>query len=168
VGSEPTHSELQEKVRAASQLLAEVRFALAHKKGRPLADWLSWEQRRAARYNHYFALLLMRATGLNPLSVLRVVSSALRDSDVTGVLDKQGWYLHAQDALNGEDGGRYGKVGIIMPETNRGGVETVARRLSELLPESAGLKVGMAVYPDDAVCAEDLLRMAGDEPDTPD
>jgi hypothetical protein len=113
------------------------------------------ETNRSARYNHYSSVLLLGSPNVSARSLLRRVSSTVRASDMIGLVSEENGDRQAGDAAEGR-----AMVGLILPETDRGGCETVVERLRKILAPEEEVRIGMAVFPDDGTVTEDLLRTA--------
>ena len=124
------------------------------------------EASRCQRYNHYCSVLVLRSQKTDPHEVYNRTRPLLRVTDIVEVVEpadnapKEEPALRASgDWQTGEtDGAR--RTAAILVETDRGGSETVVRRLKEALPDMADVGFGFAVYPDDSTSPHELWRIA--------
>ncbi|MHC4591314.1 MAG: nucleotidyl cyclase domain-containing protein [Planctomycetota bacterium] len=130
-----------------------------------LSDWLLQERRRAERYNSFFSLMVLASPRLSAEEILGRIAGAMRASDVLGVVDAEGRYhclggsrrlpAQSRDASAGE-----AVVGVILPHTDRKGLQCAVGRLSVLLPSHDQVSIGMSVCPDDSNRPEELVAIA--------
>lgn len=133
----------------------------------PFEQVVQLEQVRAERYNHYFAVALLRTERLPMADVLRPVALATRRSDLLGLVDTEGRYHpvdvdreHATSAEGLGDVTNDWRIGIIFPETDRPGAAVALRRIMSSLTADNGVVNGCAVYPDDSTDPGELISRA--------
>ncbi len=160
-------ARLEEQLRITRRVLEEIRAVYEQRTARPFAEMLLREKRRSERYNHYFSIMLVSSEKVGALEMLHTSAGSLRVSDILGLVDGEGRYHSLHRAGNGLEGlaqmaqpNGDEAVGVVLPETDRDGAETVARRLRSVMAVDDEVKIGLAVYPDDGTNAEELLAMA--------
>jgi hypothetical protein len=160
-------TRLEAKLRATQALLEEVRAAVHPRPALTFLEALLVEKHRAERYNHYFSVLLLASARLSAPEMLSMAAGCLRVSDLVGIVDGEGrfhMFPRADGALEDlspaalSDEAR--QVGVILPETDRAGLECALERITSFLTADDEVRVGLAVYPEDGTAPEELLRMA--------
>jgi hypothetical protein len=129
---------------------------------------LAEEVRRAERYGRSFAVVFISCGDSSPREVFNNVRPRLRSTDIVEVINSPNQPAGAYaEALNAPDPNELvrNEVALILPETDRAGAAIALRRLRGQLSELGNVRLGVAVYPDDATVPNQLLNMAADSAD---
>ena len=124
------------------------------------------EARRSERYDRTFSLLVLGLDEPEAQDLYDRVKPYLRAADIVQVIEPREKRLKSRCAeeTRGDttNAGTLMKceLAAILPETDKPGAETAARRLRSMLPDIEGLRLGVAVYRHDATETEDLLAVA--------
>jgi diguanylate cyclase (GGDEF)-like protein len=115
------------------------------------------EMTRARRYEHPLTLLLVGVDGWSTLSAERGKRAAFEVLSTLAMRIRR--LLRDVDAIGLHGDGR---LAVILPETPLDGAIVVASRIEQAAREDVGLKtrVGVSIFPDDAVTVEALIREA--------
>jgi hypothetical protein len=130
---------------------------------------LAEEVRRAERYGRSFAVVFVTCEDSSPREVFNNVRPRLRSTDIVEVINSPNQPAGAlAEAMNAPDPNELvrNEVALILPETDRSGAAIALRRLRQQLSDIGDVRIGMAVYPDDATVPNQLLNMAADSADS--
>jgi hypothetical protein len=119
---------------------------------------LAEEARRSERYNRHFSVIFVSCQETQARQIFNSIRPFLRCTDVVEVI--RGKVGTADEAEGGQERER---VAFIMPETGRAEAEPVLDRLQQELSDLPGLRLGLAVYPENAQNPQDLLALAARE-----
>lgn len=109
-------------------------------------DVLIYEKERSERHNRFFVVCGLRLSAAYSEDLLAEIRAQLRASDY--ILPMPQYYETQMD------------IGILLPETDLQGAQTVRKRLSFLFSIKAiEFQFEMAVYPDDATVPDRLLDL---------
>lgn len=141
--------------------IATLRAEVAKRKARErlrtddaFAQALQSEKARSERHNHFFGLLCLQCFAAQTTKLLREAQRLFRCSDTVAAPSVE--YLAR--FRNGGGAARPALL-VILPETDREGVRTAWRR-AQIALKFAPRSFGYAVYPDDGLTADELLRQA--------
>lgn len=110
-------------------------------------DLLAFERERSERHNRFFSVFGLTMTGLHGVDLAGEIRAELRSSDY--VLTLPDWSEERQ------------RVGILLPETDLRGAQTVRKRLVFLCSlKGDAFELSLAVYPDDATTPDGLMFLA--------
>jgi len=152
-------AELKAVLRATRRVLSS--------RGETFVEKVEQERARCERYNHFFALVSFECAREALDDVLERIRSVVRKVDVVGVIS-DGGDAEKEEAPDENPGGlvenpgkatRTGRVGAIMPETDRTGALAASTRALAALEKTREGGVLIAVYPDDATDARELVRL---------
>jgi hypothetical protein len=132
---------------------------------------LAEEVRRAERYGRSFAVVFVACADSTPREVFNNVRPRLRSTDICEVINSPNQPAGAYaEAINASDPNELvrNEVALILPETDRSGAAIALRRLRQQLAGVGAVRLGVAVYPDDATVPNQLLNMAADGADRDD
>ena len=123
---------------------------------------LTHEKLRCERYNHYFSVLLISPGKARVRSLFKRVRGSLRSSDLVGLVGGPLAYrwLFRADCPRNWRGVNVRAVGVLLPETDKSGARTATERLQGLMAPQEEVKIGFAVYPEDATDPLELIRIA--------
>ncbi len=115
------------------------------------------EMTRARRYEHPLTFLLVGVEGWTTLSAERGRRGSFEVLSTLAMRIRR--LLRDVDAIGVHGDGR---LAVILPETPLDGALVVAGRIEQAAREDVGLKtrVGVSIFPDDAVTVESLIREA--------
>jgi hypothetical protein len=122
---------------------------------------LAEEVRRAERYGRVFSVVFVSCPEDDARDVFTALRPLLRASDIVEVI-KGRERAPQQQAPEGGDTPPRGRdrVAIILPETGGAKAQAAVERLRNSLGALEDFSLGLAVYPDDATSARDLLNHA--------
>lgn len=156
-GTAPSPASSPAERRQAAASPAEGRLPAGVADERLLDRLAVHEMTRARRYEHPLTLLLVDIDGWSALAADRGKRSASEQWSVLAVRIRR--LLRDVDAigLHGEN-----QLAILLPETPLDGALVVAGRIEEAAREDIGVsvRVGAAVFPEDAVSVDGLLHEA--------
>ena len=160
-------SALREELQITRACLEQVRAAAERATVPTFIEVLDREHHRCQRYNHYFSLVVASSSQIGAAEMLKRLLHAVRSSDVLGMVDEEGRY-HVLNVSGEVLASVYDRVtapgkaqvGIILPETDRGGAQAALDRMSSNLSAAEQVRMGLAVYPDDSTSVPELIRLA--------
>ncbi|KPK65969.1 MAG: hypothetical protein AMK73_01400 [Planctomycetes bacterium SM23_32] len=115
---------------------------------------LAEEARRSERYNRDFSVAFISCQETEARQIFNSLRPFLRCTDVVEVI--RGLVGAASEGLRQERE----RVAFIMPETGRAESQAVMERLKADLSDLPDLRLGLAVFPEDAQNPQDLLALA--------
>ncbi len=125
---------------------------------------LAEEARRAERYGRRFSVIFISCRQANPREVFNNVRPRLRCTDIVEVIRGRSTATsgeaYAASVADATDTTPRDQVAVIMPETGRRGTVVALDRLRSELVALQDLRLGMAVFPDDAKNPHKLLSLA--------
>ncbi len=148
-------NELKARVERLQTMLRVTRQTLLAQAAMGFADKARYEKQRSERYNHFFTLVSFEFPGEEMDSRLEELRHSFRNTDVVDLM--AGRDGGVQSSSRRSDGGC--RVGVIMPETNGKGAAAALERTSGVW-KTEGVKLGLAVYPDDSIDPDELMRLA--------
>jgi len=149
--------ELRKEVRELKSVLRAARRGLALPSGESFLQKVQEERDRSERYNHFFALVSFECAQGALQEVLERIRAVVRKVDVVGVIGEE-TLEDTSSSGNPHSAHAIGRVGTIMPETNRDGARAASARALEVLPDREP-RCAIAVYPDDSTDPAELVRM---------
>lgn len=117
---------------------------------------VDYEVRRSQRYNHPLALAAVYTSEETSVA-LPQIRGCIRGADVAG--DLQSFLRFDGHAMAERGDGELHLTGVLLPETEREGGMMAVRRLREALGALIE-DCHLAVFPEDSISAEGLIRVA--------